>query len=254
MQNNLNKLFASAIDIALNETDLTMQERVATGAVKVWDDTKQNAAYNVSDNDAHKLAFNAQKRDTLARNKRLNVQVDIPPSATYAHKDFKTFDNNVQRLKLTIINAPHLAKALTIVDTLLHDGIVKQSGLVLHKAMEAVGSGTGKTWEADKRATSEKSTTERDKREADKITADGFTKRLNALIDDAAEHNFELVDHKFVDGEAKSDPKSEIKAMPDAVIGDAGETVLDSDALQAMLDMPAFQGALMAAFKTVVKK
>ena len=192
MDKKLSKLLAGAIDLALTETDLTMQERVATSALKVWNDTRQNEPFAVSEADANVLAFNAQRKETLARNKRVNVQVKVPDAIGYSHKDFVTFDNNVARLKLTIVNAPHLPKALKIVDKLILDDVVKQSSLVLHKAMEAVGTGTGETWEADKRKASKESKDKREKSDADKVTPEGYDKRLKALIDEALEHGIVL--------------------------------------------------------------
>jgi len=249
MQIKLNKLFASAIDVALSETDRTMQERVANGAIAVWNETKQNAIYNVSEDDAFKLAFNAQKKDTLARNKRLNVQVDVPETTTFEHKKFTTFSNNVQRLKLTIVNAPHLTKAMKIVDALIKDDVVKQTGLVLHKAMEAVGAGTGETWEADKRKTSSDSVDKRKKTDAEKVTPAGFTLRLTALIDEAAKLNIEMVQDAEIGSWsfAQVIPPAAEKVIED--MPDSKPVVMDADSLKAMMGMPEFQNAMMAAFQ-----
>ncbi len=249
MDKKLNKALAGVIDQALTDTDRTMQERVATGALAVWNETRQNEPFSISEADAASLAFNAQKKDTLARNKRLNVQVDVPEAMGYEHKKFTTFDNNVARLKLTIINAPHLPKALKIVDKLIHAGVVKQSGLVLHKAMEAVGAGSGETWEADKRKKSADSITAHDKREADKVTPEGFNKRLKTLVDEALEHSIVMnPEGVFVEDKPSIDDMPDKPTLVEA-IDEAAPTVMDADAIAAMMDMPQFQHA-MAAFMT----
>lgn len=249
MDKKLSKLLAGAIDQALTETDLTMQERVATGALKVWNDTRQNEPFAISEGEAAKLAFDAQRKETLARNKRVKIQVKVPDAIGYSHKDFVTFDNNVARLKLTIVNAPHLPKALKIVDKLVLDDVVKQSSLVLHKAMEAVGLGTGETWEADKRSKAGDSTKAREKRDADKVTPAGFTLRLKALIDEAEKLNIKLVQDEEIGSWAfaAAEPVN-IDTMPDAA-----PQVMDADAIAAMMDMPQFQQA-MAAFAVAAKK
>jgi len=243
----LNKLMSTAIDTALTETGLTMQERVATGVLAVWNETRQNEPFAITETEANVYAFNAQKKDTLERNKRLNVQVEVPDAIGYETKKFTTFDNNVARVRLSIINAPHLTKALKIVDKLVLDGL-GQSSLMLHKAMQAVGEGTGETWEADKRSKAVTATTAKDKREADKITAEGFNKRLKALVDDAEDNGITLdADGVFVE---VVQPK--IDDMPDATPNDAPE-VMDADAIAKMMDMPQFQHA-MAAFMVAAKK
>lgn len=247
MDKKLNKLLTAAIDTALTETGLTMQERVATGALKVWNDTRQNEPFAISETDANVLAFNAQKKDTLARNKRLNVQIKVPDAIGYETKKFTTFDNNVARVRLSIVNAPHLPKALKIVDKLVLDGL-GQSSLMLHKAMQAVGEGTGETWDKDKRAKAVTATTARDKRESDKLTAEGFNKRLKALVDDAEDNDIVM----NAEGIFVKDVLAKIDDMPDAKPDDAPE-VMDADAIAKMMDMPQFQHA-MAAFMVASKK
>jgi hypothetical protein len=257
MNKSLTKSLASALNMALAESGRTLQERVATYTLKVWSDTKQNEPFAIGEAEAKLLAYNAQKIATDARNKRTdaNVFVDIPPTADYKHSEFKTFDNNVARLKLTIVNAQHLPKALKIVDALAIDGIVKQPELVLHKAMEAVGAGTAKTWESEKREAFQKSADKRVERESDKITPEGFTKRLKTLLDEAGKAHMAL-------GDPGTDQEYVFKAVaPETVAhiiekmpGDETETVLDADALAAMMNMPAFQQSLMAAFAMAAKK
>ena len=229
-----------------------MQGRVAPGAVTGWKDKKQNEPFAISETDANVLAFNEQRKDTLARNKRLNVQVDVPDAIGYETKKFTTFDNNVARGRLSIVNAPHLPKALKIVDKLVLDGL-GQSSLILHKAMEAVGAGTGETWDTDKRAKAATATKARDKREDDKVTPAGFTLRLGALIEEAAKLDIGLVQDENVGRWAFAQKApAKIDDMPDAKPDDEPQ-VLDADAIAKMLEMPQFQHA-MAAFMVASKK
>ncbi len=243
MTKSINKSLADAIDAALIETGLTMQERVAKAALKTWTDTRVNEPFVISETDAHNLAFNAHKKWAIAKNKRGGKVVEVPTTADYKHKNFTTFDNAVARVKLAVQYAPHLDKAVKIANSLIADDIGSQLSLTLHKAMEAVGEGNAKSWEADKRKSSEDAKDKSAKRIADAITPEGFDKRLKALVDEALELDIVLgPDGKFVVDE--SEPAKIIEAMPDAA-----PAVLDNEALAAMMAMPQFQQAVqMAAF------
>lgn len=263
MDSKLKTKLAGAIDLAHEQDDLTLQERVARNILGVWKQTRQNTPYKLTDAEAAALAFNAQKKETTSRNARLNVQVDVPAKQGYAHAEFKSFDNAMVRVRTAIINAPHAIAARVVVDGLVKEGVVSNPNLVIAKAMEAVAGGTAKVaeFETAKRDTHTKSTTERAVRDAKAVTPEGFVKVLEAWGEKVTEKGliFDLKALETLAASVKVAKAASVDKPTDAVVEPVVEPTadvapMDMDEIKRMVgEMPQMMAAYAASVKLLAE-
>ena len=236
---------------AITSTSKNLVEVIATKLQALHKSSGVNEPLKFNKAEAEKMAFDARCNFNKLKG------VPYPKKRGYDNSKnggFASFRARELELTKIVQNIEHYDDAKAACDDLVKAGTFRQAGASeIVRAMAAIGGGkTVDTFKTDAITSASTRTTNKTEADAKAITPEGFTERLASLIEAAEEHRIVLGEDgkTFVAmPEAKADD-TVIENMPDS-----GETVLDSEALQAMLDMPAYQAAsegvqdrLMAAF------